>query len=93
MANYQIFLLLGSVMAAYLLVCYLDKRFGMKLVDWCNGEVDNPFVEKKQDVISEPTTLTETDQIQNLKERIAVLEKVVTEPAYELNKKINALYN
>lgn len=30
-------------------------------------------------------------QVGALKERVAVLEKIVTEPAYELNKKINSL--
>jgi uncharacterized small protein (DUF1192 family) len=53
-----------------------------------NGACSNPFVKANK----QSSKLNDKDAtIAELKERIAVLEKVVTEPAYELNKKLNQL--
>jgi uncharacterized small protein (DUF1192 family) len=67
---------------------YLDYRYNFQFVDWMNGACSNPFVKANK----QSSKLNDKDAtIAELKERIAVLEKVVTEPAYELNKKLNQL--
>ncbi|MCU7553569.1 hypothetical protein OCL06_03020 [Alteromonas sp. ASW11-19] len=66
-----------------LLTSYLDAKYQWRLNDWLNGRCSNPF---------ERRSATETDEPRDeLKARIETLEAIVTEPAYELNKKINAL--
>ena len=79
-----------GIFATWLFAAWLDNKHNWQLVAWFNGENVNPF--KGGHNMSQPKELAEKDkQIDNLKERIQVLEKIVTEPAYELNKKINQL--
>lgn len=82
-------LVIGST-SLYLVAAWLDSQKNWKLVDWFNGKTSNPFItdETKK---AQATINTKDKEIKELKERIQVLEKIVTEPAYELNKKINAL--
>jgi len=82
-------LVLGSI-SLYLAAAWLDTKHNWKLIDWFNGDTQNPFKTSKEQQFK--TTINHKDQeIKDLKERIQVLEKIVTEPAYELNKKINSL--
>ena len=70
----------GGLFLFMLALHYIDAKKGWQLSAWMNGECANPFearIKKK----------TSSD----VQERLAVLEKIVTEPAYELNKKINQL--
>ena len=72
-------LLFVAMFALMLLISYLDAKKGWQFNAWLSGECANPFEipsNKREDEINE---------------RLANLEKIVTEPAYELNKKINAL--
>lgn len=74
----------------WLMAAWLDKKHQWRFVSWMNGECTNPFVASSEQVFND--ALIEKDKtIDELKERIQVLEKIVTEPAYELNKKINQL--
>jgi uncharacterized small protein (DUF1192 family) len=92
MLDYKVIIIITVLLATWFSIAYIDKKFNFKLLAWMNGEVENPFGDAslKQngnsfDKVREETEITE------LKERIAVLEKIVTEPSYELNKKINSL--
>ncbi|WJG09368.1 hypothetical protein [Aliiglaciecola sp. LCG003] len=90
MSTFWIVMIIASSSALYLYAAWLDKQHNWKLVDWFNGKTSNPF--KASQKAQYEATIDEKDQqIHDLKERVQVLEKIVTEPAYELNKKINAL--
>ena len=90
MSTLSIVLLIGSLTSFVLLASYLDAKFQWRLNDWMNGECSNPFVKSVTD--KQQQRLEEKDaQIETLMARIETLETIVTEPAYELNKKINAL--
>ena len=90
MSTLSIVVLMASLVSIMLLSYYLDAKYNWRLVAWMNGCCINPFKpEPKQQVQS---TLEEKDkQIQALTERVQVLEAIVTEPAYELNQKLNRL--
>jgi hypothetical protein len=60
-------------------------------MDWLNGECSSPFITANTTQQLAPEKTEKQQEIYLLKERIQVLEKIVTEPAYELNKKLNAL--
>lgn len=77
------FILFALMMLACLGLSWLDHRYQLRLTDWLNGETDNPF--------SANNKQGKQDDSKGLQERIEILEKIVTEPAYELNRKINAL--
>lgn len=87
MSAFHITLLVIGSVSLYLAAAWLDSQKNWKLVDWFNGKTDNPFISDQ----AQATINTKDKEIKELKERIQVLEKIVTEPAYELNKKINAL--
>ena len=89
MSTLSLVLLIGSITSLALLASYLDAKFQWRLNDWMNGECSNPFV---KNVTDKQQRLKEKDaQIEALMARIETLETIVTEPAYELNKKINSL--
>lgn len=67
---------------------WLDQRFGLKTLKWLNGEAQTFFADASQSPHADAEKHSETTE---LRERIQVLEQLVTEPAYELNKKINQL--
>lgn len=74
----------------WLSAAWLDKKHQWRLLSWLNGQCENPFINPLH--IEQGKQLNEKDQtIAQLQERIQVLEKIVTEPAYELNQKINQL--
>jgi hypothetical protein len=81
---------LTSLIAAYVLLSWLDHKKGWQCVPWLNCKVANPF--GRYDKSVQHTQNPDKDQIiAQLTERVQVLEKVVTEPAYELNQKLNRL--
>lgn len=80
-------LLFAGLLALSLALCWLDHRHGWQWVDWLNGKVSSPF--RKSD---SPCNSQKKDQtIGQLEERIRVLERIVTEPAYELNRELERL--
>ncbi|MBF7074261.1 hypothetical protein ISG33_12715 [Glaciecola sp. MH2013] len=95
MSTIQISLLVSGLIASSLFMCYVDSKYKLHFVAWFNGECSNPFKrqlnESNDNDLSAPSSLDKDREIAELKERIQVLERVVTEPAYELNKKLNAL--
>ena len=90
MDKLQLFLMFGSLLAAGILISWLDHTKGWQFAAWFNGKVANPF--SNLDKPMQQTKTADKDQIiAQLTERIQVLEKIVTEPAYELNQKLNRL--
>ena len=90
MSTLSLVVLLSGITSIALLACYLDAKFQWRLNDWMNGQCSNPFI--ATNASQQAQQLKEKDaQIEKLMERIETLEAIVTEPAYELNKKINAL--
>ena len=90
MSTLSLVLLLSGITSIALLACYLDAKFQWRLNDWMNGKCSNPFIASNATIQAQK--IKEKDaQIEKLMERIEPLEAIVTEPAYELNKKINAL--
>lgn len=85
------FTLLFTFTLVWLAAAWLDSRHQWRLVDWMNGSCSNPFSSKSTDSVARSNNIKKDEEITQLKERIAVLEKLVTEPAYELNKKLNRL--
>ena len=92
MENLGVTLVIGMAILASIGLSYLDSKHKLRLVDWLIGECKNPF-DSSSNSHSQSYQGSETDKqtIAELKERIATLEKIVTEPAYELNQKINRL--
>ena len=79
-----------GIFAVWLFAAWLDNKHNWQLVAWFNGKQVNPFRPNAQ--IQAQRELANKDrQIDELKERIQVLEKIVTEPAFELNQKLNRL--
>lgn len=83
----KITIVLSVIAALSLTVCWLDHKKGWQLADWVNGRCSNPFTQTKSTTSQDDKDLL----IQQLTERVQVLEKIVTEPSYELNKKLNQL--
>jgi hypothetical protein len=90
MSTLSLVLLLGSITSIALLASYLDAKFQWRLNDWMNGTCSNPFIASKA-ALQQQRIQEKDAQIEALMARIETLEAIVTEPAYELNKKINAL--
>ncbi|GGW91377.1 hypothetical protein [Alteromonas halophila] len=82
--------LISVVMVVGLISSYLDAKYQWRLTDYFNGQCSNPF--KRSETGALKQKLAEKDaKIDALSERIATLEAIVTEPAYELKKQIDAL--
>ena len=90
MSTLSLVLLLSGITSIALLACYLDAKFQWRLNDWMNGKCSHPFIASKASVQAQQLEQKD-EQIKTLMERVETLEAIVTEPAYELNKKINAL--
>lgn len=90
MDKLQLLLVFGSILAAGIWISWLDHTKGWQFAAWFNGEVANPFSHQAKQI--RQGGITDKDLIiAQLTERIQVLEKIVTEPAYELNQKLNRL--
>lgn len=86
MTTLTMVLLVMALLSGYLVLCWLDSKYHWKLIAWFNAEVDNPF-----DHTAPKQTQDKDRQIQQLQERIQVLEALVTDPAWELHHKIRKL--
>ena len=86
-----IFTMLFCIMTL-LAICFIDAKYNLKLIDWMGGKATNPF-DRSTFVNNSPegARTAEQEAIAELRKRIEVLEKIVTEPAYELNQKLNKL--
>lgn len=86
----KVTIILTTVLSISLAVAWLDHKHNWRLIDWFNGRVSNPFMQAESS--STTKVIAEKDEtIAELRARVEVLENLVTEPAYELNKKINQL--
>ena len=86
MSTLSILLLLSGITTIALGACYLDARFQWRLNDWMNGKCSNPFVANNAEH-HKRAKQKKDEHIEMLEQRIETLEAIVTEPAYELNKK------
>ena len=91
MTTIQISLLIAASASAWAALCWLDVKYHFRFIDWMNGNCHNPFEQKRIDNDNQVSASTKEAEIAELKERIQILEKIVTEPAYELNQKLNKL--
>ena len=94
MTGLELTFLFCAIFAVYAFGAYLDQRFNLRIVDWFNGESTTPMTKqmKTPPIGSSFTENTaQLTEMKELKERIQILEKIVTEPAYELAKKLNSL--
>lgn len=88
MSSVLITLMVVLALILWLVAAWFDSKRGWNLTGWLSGNCQNPFLQQS----NQKTQLSDKDKtIEELKERIQVLEKIVTEPAYELNKKLNNL--
>lgn len=90
MTHIEIILLVSAMLGLGLFCHYLDAKYHWQLSAWFYGKPVNPFLKKV--AASSQTSAQKDVEIAALKERIAALEKIVTEPAYELNQELNKLY-
>ncbi|MBE1298372.1 MAG: hypothetical protein GJ680_00480 [Alteromonadaceae bacterium] len=79
--------LFAAVMVFSLALHWIDAKKGWKLNAWMMGDTHSPFPSE----VVQRDSAEETTEVSQLKERVAVLEQIVTEPVYELNKKLNSL--
>ena len=90
MTPFHIVVLVSALVLLSLLCHYLDAKYRWQLSAWLSDESVNPF--KHQSAASETTNGDAKDaEIAALKERIAALEAIVTEPAYDLNEELKKL--
>lgn len=90
MTPFHIVALVSALLVLSLICHYLDAKYRWQLSAWLSDESVNPF--KHQSAASETTNGDAKDaEIAALKERIAVLEAIVTEPAYDLNEELKKL--
>lgn len=90
MTPFHIVALVSALLVLSLICHYLDAKYRWQLSAWLSDESVNPF--KQQSAASETTNGDAKDaEIAALKERIAVLEAIVTEPAYDLNEELKKL--
>ncbi len=84
----KIVILLSILTLGSLAICWLDYKKGWQLADWLNGRCSNPFKQTEWSKSLESAQVSDEMGIviKQLTERVQVLEKVVTEPSYELNK-------
>ncbi len=88
MSTVFVILLVFTGLALWLGIAWLDYKNNWDLTGWLSGKCQNPFITEKTSQVSNQQ---KDKTISELKERVQILEKIVTEPAYELNKKINNL--
>lgn len=79
-----------GLLSVSLMVAWLDHKHSWQLTDWFQGTVKNPFTPCPE-VAKSRNEQQKDRKITALEERIQVLEKIVTEPAYELNQQLNKL--
>lgn len=93
MSTIQIVMLLSALLTGWLIMSFIDAKYGLRFIDWMNGHTANPFKPSEHNASAKQAQIIEAkdEKIATLEARIQVLEKIVTEPAYELNQKINQL--
>ncbi|WP_395342187.1 hypothetical protein PN836_000325 [Ningiella sp. W23] len=124
MIDYKVILILTSLVALYLSLRILDKKYQTSFIAWFNGEVSTPLKRSISastessayfdHMFSSESGYSESDgsstfpdgtkadslfkenqilkkEMNSLRERIVILERIVTEPRYELEREISKL--
>jgi hypothetical protein len=91
MTNLEITLIIFVISSIYSVGFYVDKQYNLSLIDWFNGKCSTPFEKRGINKKVNVGQVNKTEELIALQARIQVLETIVTEPAFELNQKINAL--
>jgi hypothetical protein len=91
MTNLEIIVLICVIFSLYIFGLYIDKQYNLRVIDWFNGKSATPFSKTKENPVVKTEQADKVEEIKILKARIEVLERIVTEPAFELNQKLNAL--
>ncbi|GGO66568.1 hypothetical protein [Bowmanella pacifica] len=91
MTTTMFILLFVGLLAMTLLGYWLDHRHGWNLMAWLGGEASSPFQTQERKTLQSGEDKEKDEKIQQLQERIQILERIVTEPAYELNQELNKL--
>lgn len=91
MTNLEIILIICVIFSLYVFGLYVDKQYNLRVIDWLNGNSSTPFSKTQESQAVNIAQNEKSEEIKVLKARIEVLEKIVTEPAFELNQKLNAL--
>lgn len=91
MTNLEVFLLIFVIFSLYIFGLYIDKQYNLRVIDWLNGNSSTPFSKTERNKVVSTEQANKSEEIKVLKARVEALEKIVTEPAFELNQKLNAL--
>ena len=83
MSSVLIALLVVLAIVLWLVASWFDAQKGWNLTGWMAGKTHSPFLIRR-DFVQASSEKDKT--IEELKERIQVLERIVTEPSYELNR-------
>lgn len=68
---------------------WIDNKYNVQVVRWMNCEVSSPFKNSApKSNVESPRPKAEYD---DLRERIEILEKIVTDSSWELNQKLKNL--
>jgi len=86
----EFFTLFFSLIVFTVVVSLLDKRFHLGLSEHMGMSLGLDLMKDENTPQSQSVKTLEAEN-QALKKRIEVLEKIVTEPSYELNKEISKL--
>lgn len=80
--------------AAFALIHVIDKKYNLSVNDWLNGVVASPFNSSQLNTTNSESSRAKNEtanEIEALKERVATLEKIVTDNRYELDEKLRKL--
>ena len=86
----EFFTLFFSLIVFTVVVSLLDKRFHLGLFEHMGMSLGLDLMKDENTTKSQSVKTLEAEN-QALKKRIEVLERIVTEPSYELNKEISKL--
>ena len=80
--------------AAFALIHVIDNKYNVRVNDWLNGVVTSPFSNAQLHTAHSESSHVKNEtanEIEALKERVATLEKIVTDNRYELDEKLRKL--
>ena len=86
------FFAIGAAMTAWVVTTWIRAKHGYPLTDspWAKGKGPDVEGERKFQLLASDNERL-TGQIGRLEERIAVLERIVTDPAHQVSSQIDAL--
>ena len=93
---FVIFLVFGLMFGLMFFGHWMDQKYNVQVIRWLNCEVPSPFKEESSSSYNKRKSFRHHDDHQKteneeLRERIEILEKIVTDSTWELNQKIRNL--